>query len=268
VKLIREEEKKLRIVLKAESAGIKEYVLSPRARAVPPNRCLSGAAGLPELRPSSRPHADAAWVNPPNSRGRENHPRSRPCRRSAAPRCARAECLLSSKFCAASLDSIFGGNLTHSAGRTGSLAKARENTASSLFGVGREVSPGDPAPSRRRMHGGTESRRAWPLSSSKPPKARLYKGQAQLAIIAASRHGLLSLAFSGYGTCPRGTAPTFRTLAGYPRETATSQKTLASMAGTISAYEGTWATLRLRQEVIVMRRRDLLGSERRFHAAP
>ena len=54
------------------------------------------------------------------------------------------------------------------------------------------------------------------------PKARLYKGQAQPAIIATSRHGLLSLRFSGYRTCPRGTAPTLRTLAGYPRETAKS----------------------------------------------
>src|SRR5215469_15579083 len=55
------------------------------------------------------------------------------------------------------------------------------------------------------------------------PKARLYKGQAEPAIIATSRHGLLSLPFSGYRTCPRGTAPTLRTLAGYPRETAKSQ---------------------------------------------
>src|SRR5215469_14527541 len=65
------------------------------------------------------------------------------------------------------------------------------------------------------------------------PKARLYKGQAEPAIIATSRHGLLSLPFSGYRTCPRGTAPTLRTLAGYPREPAKSHKNVSLVTANV-----------------------------------
>jgi hypothetical protein len=138
-KLARELEKKLGIVPEAQ-----ELENEFPQELVP--RCLSGAAGPAELCPISRPHGDATWLTP-NSRGRENHPRSRDRDHAVAMPCYFALSrvfAIQPVFCAASLDSTFDGSFTHSAGRTGSLAKAMENTplrSNRMLGVGRYCVP-------------------------------------------------------------------------------------------------------------------------------